>query len=190
MYTLNTWRGLWISVARVCCVPFQGRQSHTEAAKSIHFPVVGGIMISSLDKEEVNLGSPIRSCYPANTEFLLVFVLEELHQAHLNRNSKNFNPEREGENLREQEIWGGAGGELYLLLVKSQFCKSPRSIQEVWNQLGALLPSGCSRLGILHTQSVWVCKGLFLGCSHSATVQNGTGPTQPGTTHGHFSVLG
>lgn len=104
-----------------------GRATPRQKSRSIS-QSEGGIMISSLDKEEVNLGSPIRSCYPANTVFLLVFVLEELHQAHLNRNSKNFNPEREGENLREQEIWGGAGGELYLLLVKSQFCKSPRSI--------------------------------------------------------------
>ena len=41
------------------------------------------------------------------------------------------------ESLREGD-WGGGSGELYLLLVKCQYCNSPRSIKEVWNQLGFL----------------------------------------------------
>ena len=42
------------------------------------------------------------------------------------------------ESLREWEIGLVVVGRLYLLLVECQYCKSPRSIKEVWNQLGFL----------------------------------------------------
>lgn len=91
--------------------------------KFTYSPILGGIMIPSINNKGANLDSYINSCFLAMLTFLLIFVLEvdKLHQANLKMSAVKILTERD----RQYEWFWVAGlvsGGLYLLLVKCQYC--------------------------------------------------------------------